>query len=779
MSTDPGAVLAGSSLRVTEAPSTRAAEVREPPFETGQAVLVETKLQAPPARDQLVARDHLLERLDAGADHRLTLVACPAGFGKTSLLSAWYRADAPRRAMAWLSLDKDDNDPVVLWSYVLEALHRVCPDIGGAALPMPSGPRVVQLLLPRLVNTLAEQAAVCLILDDFHLLDDGPARESIAWLVDHAPPTFQLVLSTRREPDLALATLRAHGDLVELRAGDLRFTPEEADRFLNGSQQLGLTSFDVGLLVERTAGWPAGLYLAALSLRRTDARHDLVARFGASNRHVTDFLESEVLAAHDPVDRELMLRCSILERLSGTLCDAVLELSGSAEALPRLSRSNLFLAPLDDRGDWYRFHPLFAQLLRVELERVEPGLAVGLHQRAYAWHRDRGATSEAIDHAIEAGMHVDAADLVAETWWSRINAGRYDTVLAWIERFPADVLDRDVRLLLARAWTQSLSGQQAEAAATIARAEPLVGVDTGALPDGFSSAEASLATLKGAFAWGNVREAQTNALRALELEGPGSPWHAAACWAVAMAHLARDELVEADALFAEAIAIAPAHGHWLIACAALAYRSLIAGQEGRLEAQAQLAEDSGTVAREHGLENFSAGPSMALGMSLNARGRPAEALPVLKHGVELARFQGQPILLLRTLRCLAEALTMLGRNEEAAPVLAEARSVLAACVDPAMLADASTSSSRQGRERGVSLNGQLTHRELTVLMFLAGDRSEADIGHELFVSHSTVHSHVRSIYRKLGATSRAQAVELGRAAGFLQASSVPGQRPAE
>jgi ATP/maltotriose-dependent transcriptional regulator MalT len=746
-----------SSLRPEEAAS-------ESSVETDRAVLVATKLQAPPVRDQLVGRDGLLERLSAGAGLRLTLVACPAGFGKTSLLTAWYRAEVAGRAMAWLTLDKDDNDPAVLWSYLLEALGRVCPDLGGAA-QVSAGLPVVELL--RLVNALAEQSAVTLILDDFHLLTDGSARESIHWLVAHAPPNFQLVLSTRREPDLALATLRGHGDLLELRADDLRFTAEEADRFLNGRQLLGLTSADVDLLVERTAGWPAGLYLAALSLRRADDRHDLVTRFGASNRHVLDFLESEVMEAHDPADEDFMVRCSILDRLAGPLCDAVLELSGSAEALQRLSRSNLFLTPLDDQGDWYRFHPLFAQLLRVELERRDPGLAVDLHCRAFAWYREHGDTTEAVGHAIEAGMDAEAADLVAAAWFHYVNTGRNDTVLGWIERFPADVLDGDVRLLLTQAWTQSLSGRQAQAEDATARAERLVGLETAPLPDGFSSAEASLATLRGVFPWGNVQAAHGYALRALELEGQGSPWHAVASWAVALAQFSQGRHAEADALFTEAAALSSARGYWWVACTAVGYRSLIAGHAGRVEAQAQLAEEAMALAREHGIENNSAGPPMALGASLTARGRPAEALPILEQSVALARFQGQPILLVRTLRYLAETLAMLGEHDRSASASAEARSVLAACADPGLPAEMAASFERPGREGVKFVNGPLTHREFTVLTLLAGDLSEADIARELFVSHSTVHSHVKSIYRKLGVSSRAEALERARAAGFL------------
>jgi LuxR family maltose regulon positive regulatory protein len=246
-----------------------------------------------------------------------------------------------------------------------------------------------------------------------------------------------------------------------------------------------------------------------------------------------------------------------------------------------------------------------------------------------------------------------------------------------------------------------------------------------------------------------------------------------------MAHLWRGELADADALYTEVVAIARPRGHWLIACAALAYRSLIAGHAGGLEAQARLAEESSAIARDHGLENNTAGPSMALGVSLTAHRRPAEALPVLEHAVALARFQAQPLLLVRTLSYLADALTMLAKHDQADAVAAEARAVLAACVDPAMTADRwMIPSHGQDLEIGTPTDRQLTHREFTVLTLLAGDRSEAEIGRELFVSHSTVHSHVKALYRKLGASSRAEALKLARAAGFLPATtSLGSSRP--
>ena len=286
-------------------------------------VLIATKLRPPTVSDQVVARERLVERLRAGSGLGLSLVACPAGYGKTTLLAEWHKVEAARKPVAWLTLDEGDNDPVVLWSYVIEALRRACPAVSLPTSPqMVGAASIVHMVLPRLVNELDDLGEVALILDDFHRLSDGVARESLAWFVGHAPPTFQLVLSTRTEPDLPLAALRAHGELLELRADDLRFTSEEADAFLNGRLGLDLTPEDVEGLVVKTEGWPAGLYLAALSLRHAADRHAFVRRFGGSNRHVIDFLVTEVLQAHDPPVQALMLRTSILERLSGPLCDA-------------------------------------------------------------------------------------------------------------------------------------------------------------------------------------------------------------------------------------------------------------------------------------------------------------------------------------------------------------------------------------------------------------------------------------------------------------------------
>jgi ATP/maltotriose-dependent transcriptional regulator MalT len=340
----------------------------------------------------------------------LTALIAPAGSGKTTLLGTWLEIQAARRPVAWVSLDEGDNDAGVLWSHVLESLRRVCPALHVSREPETvDAARMIDAFLPDLVNGLTEQDDAALVLDDFHRLS-GPSRDSVAWLVEHAPPSFQLVVSTRTEPGLPLAALRAHGELLEVRADELAFTEAEADVFLNDRLELSLGGGEVDELVDRTEGWPAGLYLAALSLRGAEDRHAFVDRFDGNSRGVVDFFVDEVLEAHDPAMQTLMLRCSVLERLCGPLCDAVLEQEGSAQQLRELARTNLFLLPLDDNGHWYRFHHLFATLLRAELEHREPGLAPVLHRRLAEWHRKHRSTGEKVEHARDARAAGDVSD---------------------------------------------------------------------------------------------------------------------------------------------------------------------------------------------------------------------------------------------------------------------------------------------------------------------------------------------------------------------------------
>ena len=623
------------------------------------------------------------------------------------------------------------------------------------------------MVLPRLVNELNGQGEVVLILDDFHRLS-GAALDSMAWFIEQAPSGLRLVLSTRVEPILPLALLRARGELIELRLGDLRFTPGETDEFLNGRLGLGLERQDVEALVDRTEGWPAGLYLAALSLSRDADRHDFVTRFGASpSRHVNDFLEAEVLQAHDPPTQALMLRSSILGRLCGPLCDAVLEQQDSAVMLDELARTNLFLVPLGDQGGWYRFHPLFAQLLRRELGRRAPGVVPALHRRAYSWHRDHGTAEEAIYHAIEAGEYAAAAGLVEATWGKYRNNGGYSTVLDWLGRFPDEILAGDIRLLLVEAWVLTRGARRKQAARAIAAAERLSDSGAGPLPDGFSSVEASLTTLRAAFPWGDASAQLEYGLRAAKLEGPGSPWRPMACWAVGMGLYLHGEFGAADRWFAESAMLAPASGRWLEAGSSMACRSLIAGEQARPDDQRLLAETAVALIHEHGVEDTCGEGWLALGASLAVQGRPEEALPPIERAIAILRSAGQPTGLAMALLRQVPVLRAVGQRERAEAAIAEAKSVIASCPDPGILADQLTAVKRSPRP--AARPGQdLTERERTVLRLLKSGLHEREIGDELYVSRNTVHSHIQSIYRKLAVSTRAEAVERTRELGLFE-----------
>jgi LuxR family maltose regulon positive regulatory protein len=725
--------------------------------------LLLTKLHPPARRDQTVVRERLVERVRASAGVKLTVVAAPAGCGKTTLLGTW-RDEERGLPVAWLTLDEGDNDPVVLWAHVIEALRRVRRETGESVPAAVRAPRIVDSLVHYLLNELAEQDDIVLILDDFHRLSSGPARDSIAWLVEHAPSTFHVVLGTRSEPSLPLGAMRAHGELHELRADDLAFTPDEADALLNERLGLGLERGDVDRLVERIEGWPAGIYLAGLSLGGVEDRHAFVSSFGGTSRHVVDFLVDEVLDAHDPETQSLMLRASILERFCGSLCDGVLETSGSAQLLSRLARTNLFLLPLDDRGEWYRFHQLFAQLLRVELEHREPGVAQTLHRRAYAWYRSRGFVDDAIRHAQHAGAYAKAREVIAEVWLKTASAGRYATVLGWLDGFPPELSRTDPALLLIHAWMSSLTGDRDEAADAIAALEESTWPDDRPLPDGAGSLEASLVTLRAAFSWGDVESGRANALRAVELVPPDSPIRPAATWSLAIACYYRGELDAADGWFDETSRLAARDERWLMTASALAYRSFIAGEGGRREEQRRLAEEAAGVAREHGLEELTGEAHVAVGVALEAQGDLEAALPYLERGVTALR-PGQPLDLALALIEQARALQAAGRREEASTAVADAAATIDSCPAPGRLRRRLEALRRSPlpHESEADLSG----RELVVLRMLKGPLTERDIGRELYLSYNTIHSHTKSIYRKLGVSSRRQAVQRALTLGLL------------
>jgi LuxR family maltose regulon positive regulatory protein len=597
-------------------------------------------------------------------------------------------------------------------------------------------------VLPRLVNALAEQGDVALVLDDFHRLSHV---DSVAWFLERLPANVQLVIATRTDPQLPLGKLRARGELLELRADALRFTVAEAEEFLNDRLELGLDAADVQLLTARTEGWPAGLYLAALSLHGAADKHARVAAFDGTSAHVVDFLAGEVLAAHEPALQDFMVRTSVLERLCAPLCDAVLGEPVSAAALDELARTNLFLLPLDDRREWFRFHHLFAQILRVELERRSPGGAGALHRRAYEWHAANGTADEAIHHAVAAGAFPQAGALIAETWVNHANAGRTASVSEWLSRIPESAMD--ARLEVVSAWVAALEGREDDMRAIVARVQPHD--DDGPLPDGFASLESSLSVLSATFGWGDAGAILEHGARSAELERPGSPWRPVVTWALGWAHYVRGDLDEAVRWLTETTEIAPAAEQWIVGVAAIADLSLIAGMRGRRKEQIRLAEEALELTREVGLIDAAEDGEVhtAYGVALIAQGRREEAIPHLEKGVFLRRLWAQPLDLVDGLIALASA-------TRSAERFAEAEAVLKRCRDPGALPVRLAAAKRAARLEPPALS----ERERAVLALLREGLSEREVAAELVVSFNTVHSHVKSIYRKLGVSTREAAL---------------------
>jgi LuxR family transcriptional regulator, maltose regulon positive regulatory protein len=732
-------------------------------------ILIHTKLFPPQQAGRTIVRARLLERLRDGSGRReLTLIAAPAGYGKTILLSDWAKTEVDR-PVAWMSIDDRDDDPVVLWAHIIESLRQVSSGPCRSLSPeLASSASLTEIVMPRIINALSDEGDIALVLDDFHRLSARASTESVAWLVARAPNNLQLVVATRSEPDLPLPAMRVHGQLLEIRAEDLRFTQDEAAAWLNDEAGLQLSWDEIGTLMRRTEGWPAGLYLAALSMPRAADAHEFIVRFGASSRYVAEFLMTEVLDTYEPDLQTFMLHTSVLREMSAPLCDAVRGEDDSGAVLLDIARSNLFLVALDDTGTWYRFHHLFSQLLRAELDRREPRVAPSLHRRAFGWFLENGRFEEAIDHAIEAEAFDEAGDVIAATWPLALNACKFETIHGWLRRIPVRQLEGDARLLIAEAWGLCLSGRSEEAEKPIAAIQALPRSRSTPLLDGFSSVESSLALLRAYFSGGDVGAMLESALRAMDLEDEGSPWRPTVHLALGLGHYFAGDPQEADRWFAECARSAAASDQWLAGASSLAFRSLVAAAQGRDTDRRNFAEEGAQLARDHRLEALVGELSLALAVSKLEDGLREGALDLAEEGTAILRAWGQPLDLAHALLHVVSVARTIGNYGRASSALEEARALVDSCPDPGMLltgwlAQLTPSSDRHEASEGDAL----TERELVVLRLLRGSLSEREIGNELYLSYNTVHSHTRSIYKKLGATSRARALEVARSRGLI------------
>ena len=743
-------------------------------------VLLRSKLRPPPVRAGLVPRARLDATLEAGTRGRLCLVDAPAGSGKTTLLAQWCLADQASRSVAWVSLDESDDDPVRFWVYVIEAFRVVEPGIGEGPLALLQGSGsadvLTQVVLPQLLNELATSGVeLSLLLDDYHLISSSTCHDTLGFFVDHLPANVHVVLSTRVDPPLQLARLRASGELTELRIADLGFTDAEAASLLQDAMELDLTPKEVQRLWERTEGWAAGLVLAGLSLRGRADPEPFIASFEAGHRHVVDYLGSEVLARQPEPLRAFMLRTSILQRLSASLCDAVLETDSSGELLAELEQANLFLIPLDDHRHWYRYHHLFGQLLGLELAEQEPELVPVLHRRAASWFRDAGEVEAAIHHFAAAGEFAEAGALIARHWLSFARRGRVATVQRWLDRLPDEFITANPPIALLAAWVGGLGNvPMVEIERWLEAAEAS---DQRELPSELYSVPFMAALVRAVNTFDDVGRSLQAARRAVEDAGPrasGSYWMGAT--ALGRCLYLSGQAAEARAVLEDVAGHAPASDRQpFVVVNAFALLSLLMGEDGDDGRAMALARQAMDVAEAQGIpyDPMTGVAYIALARATAARGGLAEAEQLLDQALGVLRNDSFRVQYAQALAELAGVRHSRGDGDGARTAAEEARRLVATFADPGMLGAlldrTERALGRPGRREPSAAAAALTERELVVLRLLATELSQPEIASELYVSVNTVRTHIQGIYRKLGAASRREAITIAREQQLLSA----------
>jgi LuxR family maltose regulon positive regulatory protein len=730
--------------------------------------LVESKLHPPPARPGIVPRTGLVDRLLASAAVPVVCVVAPPGYGKTTMLAQWAQR-TPHR-VSWVSVDQRGNDATALLTYIAVALDRV----------EPIDPRVVRGLVapgasivgavPRLAAAMAAMTQpVALVLDHLELLENQECLDAVAELAVRLPEGAQLLVASRVRPPLPVALLRAQGQMVELGVDVLAMDQREARALLEGAR-VQLTPAEEVELTSRTEGWPVGLYLAALAHKAGGPRRNAWVGFTGDDRFMADYLRSELLAHLPPELMSLLTRTAVLERMCGPLCDAVLETTGSGQVLASLEESNLLLVPLDRRRRWYRYHHLFRELLRAELERREPELVSELHRRAASWCEANGLPETAIDHAQAAGDADRVARLVWKLALPAYGAGRVDTTRRWFGWFEDQgLVGRHPTVAALGAWLQALVGQPVAAERWADAAEQ--GPATGTLPDG-STVQSYLTLLRALLCRNGLDRMQADTQAALDKLSPESQWQATAQLLEGIGYLLADQADRADPILANAAEIATGAGALPAAAIALAERSLVAMRHEDWKRAAALAEQAADVVRTGRLDGYIASALVHAvvarvaahrGDVLGAQeqlGRATRLRPLLTYAL--------PYFAVQTLLELGRSCLALDDPTGARAVLRQARDVLRRRPDLGILAAQvdelrSQLDTSRGGTVGVS---SLTLAELRLLPLLSTHLSFREIGERLYVSQHTVKTQAMSVYRKLGVSSRGQAVQLAQQLGL-------------
>lgn len=724
-----------------------------------------------PVRSGLVQRDRLLSRLAETADSPVLMVIAPAGYGKSTILADWIARDS--RPGAWLTLEDRHNDPAMLLGAVASLLDRIEP-VGEEVFAPLGAPRsgVSDVVVPRLCDTLRRRKQpFVLILDDLHCVDRQDCLEPVAALLQAVPAGSQIAIASRTQPPLPLGRMRADRVMAEFGAPDLEMNREEATRTLRASG-LDIGPDAVGRIVDRTEGWPVGIYLAGLSLGRTNGATPVTADFGGDDLAVADYVKDVFLSELDQETHDFLVRTSILDRLSADVCDAVLEAGGSGEMLRRLVRSNLLIIPLDHRDDAYRLHALLREMLRAELGHLDPAVRAGLHARASRWFQERGDMDRAVQHAIETGDPNLAGELVWANAAAYTSSGRHATVRGWMKNFSEEQVAAQPPLCLAQATLDLAEGDGAGVERWTGIALDTLGRSGGAERD-LRTVTAGVIRASGS-ARDGAAKMREDVRKGLPFLAADSPWKPLChlidgvslhlCADLEGARRALEDGVRAGGSIAPTIET--------LSRAQLALVAIDEGEIGEAERQTQLA-----LRR---VDHFGLGdyPTQALLFAVSAlvrarRGRSEAATSDAKRAVRLQSglHEMTPWYEAEARITLARALLLLDDSVAARTHLAAAGRYLRRVDDAIVLrewletawAEVETASSVSGR-------WPLTPAELRLLHMLPTHYSFRQIAEQSFVSQNTVKTQAQSVYRKLGVSSRAEAVACARAAGLLDGS---------
>jgi LuxR family maltose regulon positive regulatory protein len=711
----------------------------------------------------------LLELLRDENGPPIVTVVAPPGYGKTTLLAEW--TESSDLAVAWVSVDERDNDPKVLLTYVAAALDAVEPVDSGVfdALASP-GSSIAGVVTPRLGRAFASMPRpIVLVLDDMHLLHSRDGQAAIAVLADHLPRGSRLAIAARREPPLPIARLRAEGRIQEFGPEDLSLDREQSASLLRGAG-VELPDSVITALHEKTEGWPVGLYLAALALRAGGSVSKAVEAFGGDDQFVSEYLHFEVLSRLPPRQVQFLRRSAVLERMSGPLCDAVLQETESAETLGRMQRSNQLLVPLDRRAEWYRYHHLFREMLLMELERSEPDLAVSLFRRAADWCERNGKLEEAIEYSISAGDEDTVARLLGTIGRPMYRAGRISTVQRWFgwlqER---GRIDRYPLVAVLGSLLFALTGHATEAERLADAVEP--GRREGTSPEDARATEALGTVLRSVLCRRGVEAMKTDAEAAIREFG-SSLGTSYLMRGIAM--LLEGDLEGADRALEDAVEVTEALGETVDQVIALAERSLLASARGAWDDAESLNAMAMSIVRRANLEEYATSALVYVAAARVAL-HGGDVSTANRYLVHVQRLREQlthavPHLAVQTRLELARAYVGLGEIAGARTLLREIGDLLRHRPDLGILVDQTDDLRAQLALRGSTTSGfqTLSPAELRLLPLLSTHFSFREIGEELFVSPHTVKSQAISIYRKLGVSSRSEAVQNARKIGLLE-----------